>query len=251
MPLEKERWKKNSWIPPWTRLEHLARYQFASEFVHERTVVDCACGAGMGIPIFLKKKPKIIYGFDHDSESIQTANKNIADSRVFLEVADSKNLPLPAQSCDVFIGLETIEHLEEDEGYLDEIARVLRPDGVVILSSPNRFITNPGTTLQEKPWNKFHFREYSFAEMKTKLSRRFIIDQILGQNPSSQKTGNLLAKLGKSIHRLLPVRINQALKCRWFLTSQEDRHNVVVCDPHIQYEYMVFVCRAKKLLDML
>ena len=48
MGVESERFLPEETTPPWIRAEHMARFEFASEFVKGATVLDCACGSGVG-----------------------------------------------------------------------------------------------------------------------------------------------------------------------------------------------------------
>ncbi len=51
-------------------------------------------------------------------------------------LADCLKIPLPEESCDVVIGLELVEHIPSVEDFAAEVARVLRPGGVCIISTP-------------------------------------------------------------------------------------------------------------------
>ena len=111
--------------------------------------------------------------FDVDSAAIAKAAANIDDKRVRFEVADGTRLPLADASADVYVALETIEHVLDAAGFIREACRVLRPGGIVICSTPNRLMTNPGAGPAAKPNNPFHVREYSVDELSSMLSTEF------------------------------------------------------------------------------
>jgi SAM-dependent methyltransferase len=86
-------------------------------------------------------------------------------------------LPFEAASFDIVVSFETIEHIEEQAAFLDEIRRVLRPDGVLILSCPNKaeYSDKRGFT------NEFHVRELYRPELEALLAPRFAHSRWLSQ----------------------------------------------------------------------
>ena len=243
--LARERASPEEWLPPWTRAEHEARYRFAAEYVRDRVVVDCACGNGLGSAVFLGHGPRRFVGVDAHPEAVARATSAHASPTASFVCADATALPLDTGSCDLFISLETIEHIGADRAFVAEASRVLRAEGMLICSTPNRNVTNPGLASEGRPWNPFHVREYSSREFEDLLGEHFVIEGAYGQNPNRKAKIAVLAWLGRHVHRLLPVRINQILKCRWFLLAQPRVHAVRPCDPSWDYEYLVLVCRRK------
>jgi SAM-dependent methyltransferase len=157
-------------------------------------------------------------------------------------VGDGTALPVEDSSCDVFVSLETIEHIEDDRGHLSEINRVLRPGGLLLCSTPNRLITNPGTTITDPPWNRFHLREYSLDEFTGLVRKHFDIELILGQNRSSRAAHALLGWLAHLIGTKSVVRLRQIWKCRWFILDSTPAHTVQSRDV-ARCEYLVIVAR--------
>lgn len=240
-----ERLVPGAWMPPWTVAEHEARYRFAADYVEGRIVVDCACGNGVGATWFLRRHPERLYGFDKESDAVDHAKTMCRSPNATFMTAGAAALPLPASSCDVFVSFETIEHIAEDAEFVAEIRRVLRPNGILICSTPNRLVTNPGTTIADKPWNPYHVREYAPSELRQVLRRHFEIESEYGQNPVNGLRLAAVSWIGRRIHRRLSVRINQLWKCRWFVFRQTALHHVQPCLPSVEYEYLVFVCRPK------
>ncbi len=156
--------------------EHAARYIFALPFVENRSVLDIACGTGYGIAI-LKPKAKYVTGVDVDAAAAVQARAE-CDNRSAVLLGNGLGLPFAAGSFDIITSFETLEHLHERVRFLAELHRVLRPDGKLILSTPNANYTMP---LNGTPSNPFHIFEYTPGELRTELERYFTVDKFLGQ----------------------------------------------------------------------
>lgn len=161
--------------------EHLARYQFTKTFVDEKSVLDFACGTGYGTAMIKSFGAKKVIGIDISHEAISYAEKlHNADGITFLE-ASAASLPLQNNSIDIVVSFETIEHLTDTDRdrCLQELARVLKRDGVLLLSTPNRRITSPNSI---KPLNRFHVREFTLKELiQTLETGNFTVTKIYGQ----------------------------------------------------------------------
>lgn len=240
-----ERVKSGEWLPPWTVAEHEARYAFASRFVRGLAVVDCASGNGNGAAVFLRSEPASLVGFDVDQEAVDAANSALGTDLASFRRAEATALPAGDATADVFISLETVEHVEDDRGFLGEVARVLKPDGLFICSTPNRSVTNPGTGLTDRPWNPFHVREYTPLEYLDLLTERFEVVGWYGQNRTAGAKVRWLEWIAGIFGPKVAVRINQAWKCRWFLVAGDAVHRVTESAPDHHDEYMVAVCRPK------
>ena len=242
LSIAEERVKLGTWLPPWTVAEHNARYDFAANFVSGKHVVDCACGNGVGTHFFIQRGPSLIHGFDIDEGAIQYASRKYDENNVFFEKISALPLPLPNGSIDVFICLETLEHIQDDNEFVREISRVLKPEGLLILSTPNRLITNPGLGFKEMPWNHFHVREYSPSELRAVLENHFIIQDWYGQNKNLTLKVSLMSWVADCFGKKIAVILNQIIKCRWFLFPSKTTHLVKSAEcPHL-YEYMVVTC---------
>lgn len=233
-------------VPPWVRAEHLARYRFAAGFVRGRAVVDCACGDGTGTAYYAAAGAASVLACDLSAEAVALACSGNPHPSVCFAVADAVALPLPAASVDVYVSLETIEHLPDDHAFLREVVRVLRPDGMFICSTPNRTVTYPGTGRTVRPWNPFHVREYTEAEFVDLLSGYFGVLELYGQNRQSGWYTRLAAWVGRHISGMLAVRVNQLLKLPRFFYDPEVRHAVVPHRPGAYFEYLVAVCAGPR-----
>jgi SAM-dependent methyltransferase len=236
-----ERLDSESWAPPWTRREHSARYQFASQFVGNKIVADCACGDGTSSSIFGESAQRV-YGFDKSRDAIERAIGRNQLQSVVLECASATALPLEDRSVDVFISLETIEHIDEDEAFLDQVVRVLRDDGAFVCSTPDRDVHSPGNTSSDQPWTPFHIREYSADEFVRMLKDRFNNVSVFGQNPALAWATRVKCWIGRRFSRGLVLRINQMVKLTWLILPRSSRHDVVPAAKDRKYEYLVAVC---------
>lgn len=145
--------------------EHLGRYHFVSQFVKNKTVLDVACGNGYGSSLLNQAGSNLVVGVDSSPEAINYAQKNYAEKGLKFIKANALNLPFNKKTFDIVVSLETIEHLDNPDKFLREIKRVLRNNGLLILSTPNRFTSPLG--------NPYHKKEYCASSLEKLLKRNF------------------------------------------------------------------------------
>ena len=149
--------------------EHWHRYHYVLPLVAGKNVLDVACGEGYGSAL-LSRTAAQVSGVDISAEAIAHARHTYAERKnlSFTEGSCIK-LPFDSASIDVVVSFETLEHIHEQAPFLDEIKRVLKADGVLILSSPNKaeYSDKRGFT------NEFHVRELYRAELDALLAPRF------------------------------------------------------------------------------
>jgi len=172
------------------KYEHLHRYAVCLQFVAGKCVLDIASGEGYGAAL-LATVAKSVTGVDIDRESVEHAGQIYYNPGLNYVVGSCDSVPLPDASFDVVTSFETIEHHDKHDEMLDEIKRVLRPDGMLIISSPNRL------TYSDEPGykNPFHVKELYFGEFCDLLRRRFKSIRIFGQRLAA---GSFLFPLGES-----------------------------------------------------
>jgi ubiquinone/menaquinone biosynthesis C-methylase UbiE len=243
MGVARERADAGSFLPVWVRHEHAARYEFAARFVAGKNVVDCACGDGTGSATFARAGATMVHALDASKEAVAHAADVFAAPNIDFKHGDATALPFPDKMADVYISLETIEHIPQDADYLREAVRVLKPEGVFICSTPNRDVTNPGTSLANKPWNPFHVREYNSVEFDALLRQYFGEIEMFGQNPRSTLRVGCVQLFG----RLMPfhgaVRFNQFCKLPRLLFDKLQHHRVMSNKDAACFEYYVAVCK--------
>jgi len=118
-------------------VEHLHRYALARELVHGKDVLDIACGEGYGSNLLIETAQSVI-GVDAAEDAIAHARQTYVRSGLQFEVGRCDAIPLKSNSVDVVVSFETIEHHDRHDEMMAEISRVLRADGVLIVSSPDK-----------------------------------------------------------------------------------------------------------------
>jgi ubiquinone/menaquinone biosynthesis C-methylase UbiE len=157
--------------------EHWHRYHYVLPFVAGKRVLDVACGEGYGSAL-MSKAASHVAGVDVAHEAIAHASHTYAarSNLEFIEASCTK-LPFPAAAFDVVVSFETIEHITGHVEFLDEIKRVLRADGVLIISSPNKAEYSDARGYA----NEFHVKELYREELVALIDSRFAHSQWLSQ----------------------------------------------------------------------
>jgi SAM-dependent methyltransferase len=156
--------------------EHFHRYAVALPIAADKDVLDIASGEGYGAA-FLAMTARSVIGVDIDEASVRHSAARYPAMNLSFRVGSAAQIPLGDSSIDVITSFETIEHLTEHEQMLREMTRVLRPDGRLIISSPNRLVYS-----DERGYtNPFHVRELYFHEFRDLLQAYFPEVHIYGQ----------------------------------------------------------------------
>jgi SAM-dependent methyltransferase len=153
---------------------HLKRYVFAEPYCIAKTVLDAGCGVGYGTA-HLAQFARRVVGIDRDEASIDYASQRYGRANVEFSVMDVADLRFGDESFDVVCAFETIEHVANREAHLAEVARVLRPGGVYIVSTPRAEKTNT------RPANPFHHIEFDAGDFERFLRTRFATVELYGQ----------------------------------------------------------------------
>jgi SAM-dependent methyltransferase len=161
--------------------EHCHRYVFARRFVGGKRVLDAACGEGYGSALLASAAGGVI-GVDVDGPTVIHASAAYgARANVRFVVATVTDLPFAAASFDVVVCFETIEHLGADEQprMLAEFARVLAPEGFLVLSSPNKRRYSDESRYE----NPYHAQELYRPELARLLESGFPHQRWFHQQP--------------------------------------------------------------------
>jgi ubiquinone/menaquinone biosynthesis C-methylase UbiE len=242
MKVEQERFDPQGFNPPWIRHEHAARFRFGAEYVGGATVVDCACGTGEGTYAFATAGARHIYAYDISPEAARVTANRCSGASVSVSVGDAAALPLPDNFADVFISFETFEHLPQPERLVLEAHRVLKDGGTFLCSTPNRDVSSPGHTIDSRPWNRFHTKEYSAAEFISLAQGVFDSCAAFGQNPVPGWRAATMRRMAATISPIASVRFNQASKLPMFLFDEGSRHRVRSMEDGYEYEYIILAC---------
>ena len=144
--------------------EHSLRYLFASQFVKSKTVLDAACGTGYGASMMLDAGAKKVVGIDNSAEAIEYCKKNYKKDNLEFKTEECEKINLDVPF-DIVVSFETIEHLKKQSHFVSEVKRILKDDGVFIVSTPNKETYPAG--------NPYHFREFTESEFKSFLGKYF------------------------------------------------------------------------------
>lgn len=158
--------------------EHWHRYLYASLFARDKTVLDIACGEGYG-SYQLSQEAAHVLGVDQDQEVIREAAGRYSRANLEFKAGGAASIPVEeGQKFDLVVSFETIEHLTEGEQllFLSEVQRLMSPDGLFIVSTPNKLAYSDLAHYQ----NPFHKKEFYIAEFEAFLLDRFRYVTILG-----------------------------------------------------------------------
>ncbi|MDM0076643.1 glycosyltransferase [Variovorax sp. J2P1-59] len=156
--------------------EHFHRYLFAMEACRDKDVLDIACGEGYGSAA-IALVARHVTGIDIDETVIEHCRKNYPAPNVEFLVGNALSISLPDRSIDVVVSFETLEHMIEHDEFLREISRVLRDDGQLIISTPDKNVYSPPGTAP----NEFHLRELTRDEFERLLGAHFPYYHLGGQ----------------------------------------------------------------------
>lgn len=153
--------------------EHEERYVFAGQYASGKDVLDVACGTGVGTAFLFAAGARSVLGLDIDPDAIAFAKAKYPECE--FAQSDATALCLSNASVDVVVSFETLEHLRDHTKFLNECRRVLRPDGMLICSTPNRAIS------RWSAGNPFHVREFYPLEFEEVLKNIFSSVELFGQ----------------------------------------------------------------------
>lgn len=161
--------------------EHLNRYRLAQKYVKGKRVLDAACGTGYGSKMLQVAGASYVLGVDIDQASLANAREAYEHESVDYVYGDVNKLALEDKSFDVVVSFETIEHIEDGRVWVQESARLLKDEGIFIVSTPNRTIANPAGHFVEQPRNRYHRYEYTTTEMIGELLKEYDLLGLYGQ----------------------------------------------------------------------
>jgi len=156
--------------------EHWHRYAWASTLLAGQRVLDAACGEGYGSHLLSSHAAHVI-GVDLSPEAITHAQARYASQSLEFHQGDVTRLDLADDSVDVVVSFETLEHLEAQDQMLTEFRRVLRPEGCLLISSPDRKTYSDETGYR----NPYHVKELYRDQFEALLGRHFPAYRLFGQ----------------------------------------------------------------------
>ncbi len=150
--------------------EHMARYEFALPLAAGRRVLDAGCGSGYGAAR-LACVARSATGIDVSTDAVEYAHSNFDAPNLSFVRGSCEALPFAGGSFELVTTFEVIEHLGDWQRFLAEIQRVLAPDGLLVISTPNRDYY--AEARRQTGPNPYHVHEFDCAEFSAELGARF------------------------------------------------------------------------------
>jgi len=135
-------------------------------------VIDIGCGSGVQLKEVGEKGYSLAIGMDINQNVLKYARNRSLPNTEYIR-ADAQYLPIKTASVDKIICAEIIEHLISPQNLVNEIIRVLKKDGSVVITTPNR---RSIWKIYEFFWDKFgkgrdygttHLYFYSESSLKS------------------------------------------------------------------------------------
>lgn len=179
--------------------EHIHRYNEALLHINpDDIVLDIACGTGFGTDIIAGKTHGKVIGGDIAADAIDECRKHWQKNNLEFRVLDGTRLDFPDHYFNKIVSFETIEHTGQYREMVAEFARVLKPGGQLILSTPNPEVSSPDGIIV----NPFHIQEFTCDELKQILETSFPIVQLSGQRYMRYDKKSLKRRTGKLFEKL-------------------------------------------------
>jgi ubiquinone/menaquinone biosynthesis C-methylase UbiE len=201
-------------------IEHLHRYALAIEMVRGKIVLDIACGEGYGSSLLSQHAQKVT-GVDIDTDTVEAARTKYQRSNLQFLQGSADAIPLADASTDIVVSFETLEHHDKHQEMLLEIKRVLKPGGILIMSTPDKkYYTDEKNYI-----NPFHVKELYEQEFKDLIGGHFTHTRYYSQNMFS---GSLIIPEGGSKNIVLydgdytAVVNNGLFKSMYFIVIASD-----------------------------
>jgi len=161
-------------------VEHLHRYAIVLDYVKDKIVLDLASGEGYGSNI-MSQKASFVYGVDIDNSTVQEAKLKYIKENLEFITGTTCQIPLKDNSVDVVVSFETIEHHDKHDEMMAEIKRVLKPKGLLIVSTPDKLYYSDVRNYK----NQYHIKELYKQEFVDLMVKNFNKIQLLTQKYSN------------------------------------------------------------------
>lgn len=176
----------------WFR-RHEAAYLDLLGHCADAVVLEAGCGEGYGARLIARHAARVV-ALDYDGFTATHAGRAYPELAVLR--GNLASLPLRTGSVDVVANLQVIEHLWDQEGFVAECVRVLRPGGRLLMTTPNRLTFSPG---RDTPLNPFHTRELAPGELTELLHGAGLRIELLAGLRHGHRLRKLDAAFGGSI----------------------------------------------------
>ena len=143
----------------------VARYEVVVRRTPTGRVLDVGAGDGY-LSGRLSARCREVIAIEYETLGVKLARQMLAErTNVTIHQGDVYALPFEDRSFDAVVMADVIEHLYEPELAVSEMARVIAPDGVVLVTTPH--------WRADRIWDKRHVKEYTADELRAVLERSF------------------------------------------------------------------------------
>ncbi len=191
-------------------------YEMADALLPNGWILDDGCGTGTG-SCLIARSGRTIVAIDPDARAIHVARSVLRFPNVSFLIKFSSRLPFKAGSFDGAVSFEVIEHLSDAREYICEIHRVLKSDGLFLMSTPNRCAVEPYYIRGLSPINITHKHEFYPWELQGLLGGRFSTEKVFAVHSSDleQRRHYLQYQKGFPIPYRLRAHIPPRLRALW------------------------------------
>lgn len=161
----------------------------------EHRILEIGCGIGSLVHDLTRRGYDVI-GTDISHEAITYGRQKYGDIHLRVQAAEALNYE--AESFDVVLSFDVLEHIAEVDRHVSEVFRVLRPGGYYLFQTPNKYTNIIFETLQTKSlrWRRYHPSLHSSAQLRRRLQKHGFHVQFVKMNPVNDFTLSKLRKLG-------------------------------------------------------
>jgi SAM-dependent methyltransferase len=190
---------------------HEAGYRAVLEHIGDGRILDVGCGQGFESARFLSPERQVV-GADYSSAAVSAAASHYAADGLVVAQMDALDLGLVADSFDGACSSHLIEHFTDPEPHVAELARVVKPDGVVCILTPNE----PADFE-----NPFHLHLFGRTELRDMLERHFDDVWLGGVDAVPHVKADFAARRIKAnkLLRLDFLDLRHRIPHRWYVTA--------------------------------
>jgi SAM-dependent methyltransferase len=157
-------------------------------------LLEIGFGEGYGAPIVRGWVSEYV-GVEVEPEPVGHALARYGGPGTEFLAYDGTTLPFDDDRFDLAISFQVVEHVRDPVRFLTEARRVVRPGGAVLVTTPNR---NHRLEEGERPWNRYHVREFSPSELRELMDAVFDTVEIFGIHGSPRMETIERARVSKA-----------------------------------------------------
>lgn len=207
-----------------TAIEHLHRYALSSELVRGKKVLDIASGEGYGSNLLAGFADQVT-GVDISNETILHAQTTYIKENLRFKQGSVLDIPFEKESFDIVFSFETLEHVLDQRKMISELKRVLKPDGILIISTPEKLVYSDQANYS----NPYHEKELYEEEFINLINLEFEFHQLFYQK--YLKGSLILSSQGRE----------DTFK------NYSGNFNRLDLEGSLDQEYMIAICNNKEL----